>query len=183
MDGPIPGESLTKEPRAAQYERPPKFADPNKAFEAYLDKFDDPEKLENLMTVLETGIPLSSLVTIMTREAVRAGIHSIDTAVILRPMVHEYLSLLAKEADITFIEDVGAAAEPKQKEEIRTNDIKRRVKNQLASTNFMEEKTDDLEATEYDIENLENEKDDDEFLDEDSVEELAAAASLMKRPE
>ena len=106
MEGPIPGESLTKEPRAAQYERPPKFAKPEEAFEAYLDKFDNPDNREGLMLILEQGMPLSSIVTVMTREAVRAGIHSIDTAVILRPMVHEYLRAMAKSAGVKVVEDV-----------------------------------------------------------------------------
>ena len=175
MDGPIPGESLTKEPRAAQYERPPKFAKPEEAFEAYLEKFDNPENLDGLMSILEAGVPLSSIVTVMTREAVRAGIHSIDTAVILRPMVHEYLAVLAKEAGVEFIEDIEDTFKKDQASKRQRAQIAARVEKQLASEPSMaesdEEEEDTLEDTIEDI-----------FEEEDETTMEPKPTGLMKRP-
>ena len=174
MDGPIPGESLTKEPRAAQYERPPKFANPNEAFEAYLEKFDNPENLDGLMSILEAGMPLSSIVTVMTREAVRAGIHSIDTAVILRPMVHEYLAVLAKEAGVEFIEDIEDTFKSDQASKRQRAQIAARVEKQLSSSPSgmnTEEEEDTPEETIEDI-----------FEEEDEAPMEPKPTGLMKRP-
>jgi hypothetical protein len=104
-EGPIPGQSLTTEPGNAAWERPPKHAGVDEAFEAYLDKFEVAENKDALFQTLEAGIPLTTLVKTLTREAVRKGIHTIDAAVVLRPAVHEYIRHLAETAGISYVED------------------------------------------------------------------------------
>lgn len=98
--GPIPGQSLTAPRGSAQYEKPAKHANPEAAFGEYVERLEDPDNREGLLSALELGTPLSSLVNILTREGTRKGYHSVDTAVILRPVLHEYLKTLAEMADI-----------------------------------------------------------------------------------
>lgn len=97
---PIPGQSLTQPKGSAQYERPPKHANPEAAFEEYVDRLEDPDKHEGLLSALELGTPLSSIVTLLTREGTRQGYHSVDAAVVIRPMLHEYIKTLADAAGI-----------------------------------------------------------------------------------
>lgn len=120
-EGPIPGQSLTATPGAAQYERPPQKNTPEDAFEAYLEKFDDPQNRETLFELLETRMPLDSVVTTLTREAVRNGVHSVDLAVVLRPVVHQYLSVLADAAGVEYIE---TATQPFEEEELSKREKK-----------------------------------------------------------
>ena len=58
LDGPIPGQSLTKTPRNALYERPPEIADPNEAVLYHMQRLSDPERLDNLLYTLEYGLPI-----------------------------------------------------------------------------------------------------------------------------
>lgn len=114
-DAPIPGQSLTLEPGNAAWERPPKYASVDDAFQAYLDKFDDPESKDALFQLVETGLPLTTLVTTLTREAVRAGVHTVDASVVLQPAIHEYIRNLADSAGISYVEDARDVTKDKKK--------------------------------------------------------------------
>ena len=141
MKAPIPGQSLTNEPGAAQYERPPRYTSTEDAFDAYTEKFDDPEVREALFTMLESGAPVSSVVTILTREAVRNGIHSFDNAVILRPLVHEYITVLADAAGVDYEEDVVEQYKKKNIANEERKMIAMRVYKQLQDASPQEEDT------------------------------------------
>jgi hypothetical protein len=104
MKGPIPGQSLTKAPGESEFDRPPKIADPEQAFEVYLSHLDEPEKMDKLFKVLSSSVPISNVVTIWTRDGARKGIHSVDTGLALRPMLHEHVRTLAEEAGVEYVE-------------------------------------------------------------------------------
>lgn len=146
MQGPIPGQSLTAEPGSQPYENPPRFAKPEEAFEAYLDKFDDPDTQDALFQILENGVPLESVVTMLTRQAVNGGIHSVDVSIILRPVVHEYLSVLADAAGVDYEEAVGDNFKKTQIPKRERVSIATRVNKQMASREETED--DDLEGLE-----------------------------------
>ena len=78
LDGPIPGQSLTKTPRNALYERPPEIADPNEAVLYHMQRLSDPERLDNLLYTLEYGLPIKHATQAALTVAVGRGIHSID---------------------------------------------------------------------------------------------------------
>jgi hypothetical protein len=104
MKGPIPGQSLTKAPGEQDFDRPPKYSDPEEVFEVYLSHLDEPEKMDKMFSVLEASVPISNLVTIWTRDGARKGVHSVDTGLMLRPMLHEHVRTLAEEAGIEYVE-------------------------------------------------------------------------------
>ena len=56
MNGPIPGQSLTKTPRNALYERAPEIVEPNDAIIWHMQKLSDPKRLDNLLFTLEYGL-------------------------------------------------------------------------------------------------------------------------------
>ena len=47
FNGPIPGQSLTSEPKGLPFERPPEIADPIKALEMHIENMSQPEALED----------------------------------------------------------------------------------------------------------------------------------------
>jgi len=104
MQAPLPGQSLTADPGAANYERPPKFSNVEKALGEYIDKLGEPDKKEKLLEILDAQVPISTLVITWTREGARRGIHSVDASVILRPMLHEYISVMAEKAGVDYID-------------------------------------------------------------------------------
>ena len=103
-DRPIPGQSLTVEPRSQAYERPPEIADPIEALDVHLDNLSKEGALEDAMYFLEAGVDLQTLVQGVLRSAVMEGIHSIDVSLIIAPVVHEYIKGFADAAGVEYDE-------------------------------------------------------------------------------
>lgn len=105
MDGPIPGQSLTKTPRNALYERPPEIVDPNDAIIWHMQKLSDPKRLDNLLFTLEYGLPVKHATQAALTVAVARGIHNIDVSLIIAPVIHKFIASTAEEAGIDFLHD------------------------------------------------------------------------------
>jgi len=116
MDGPIPGQSLTKEPRNALYERPPEITDPNDAILWHMRKLSDPNRLDNLLFTLEYGLPVKHATQAALTTAVAQGIHNIDVSLIIAPVIHKFISSTAKEAGVSFKEDFDNSELKEQQE-------------------------------------------------------------------
>jgi len=101
---PIPGQSLTSEPKNLPFERPPEVADPIKALDMHVDKITNARAMEDAFYFLEQGCDLATLVEGMLRSAVMSGIHSVDVSLAIAPALHEYIKGLAIEANIEFDE-------------------------------------------------------------------------------
>ena len=78
LEGPIPGESLTAEPGNAPWENPPMYADPMDALDFYLERLGDPEAQEELLDMLDVGIPIDVVGGSLLSKGVMQGIHSVD---------------------------------------------------------------------------------------------------------
>ena len=53
LAAPIPGQSLTKEPKNMRFERPPDIADPLEALDMHIDNITRPEALRDAFHFLE----------------------------------------------------------------------------------------------------------------------------------
>tara|TARA_R110000824_G_scaffold335055_2_gene521602 strand:- start:199 stop:729 length:531 start_codon:yes stop_codon:yes gene_type:complete len=104
FNGPIPGQSLTTEPKNAAYERPPEVFDPLEALDVHLNNLSKPEAMEDALYFLELGLDLVTLVEGIVRSAVIEGIHSIDVSLIIAPVIHEHIKAAATKAGIDFDE-------------------------------------------------------------------------------
>ena len=78
FERPIPGQSLTTEPKNAPYERPPEITDPIEALDAHIDNLLKPGAMEDVLYFLEFGVDLVTMVQGILRSAVMEGIHSVD---------------------------------------------------------------------------------------------------------
>jgi len=103
-DRPIPGQSLTAEPRSQAFERPPEVVDPIEALDLHLDNLSKEGAMEDAMYFLEAGLDLVTLVQGILRSAVMEGIHTIDVSLIIAPVVHEYIKGFAEIAKIEYDE-------------------------------------------------------------------------------
>lgn len=113
---PIPGMSLTKEPGNAPYEQPPLYAEPEKALAFYLQKMSDEEFIDDLMFILEQGMPVEIFVDSMTSTGVMEGYHTFDVKVLISPIIHEYITNLALAAGVEVVEEAGPTKEQRMKE-------------------------------------------------------------------
>ena len=67
---PIPGQSLTSQPRNRPYERPPEITDPEEALRYHITRLTDPEMLDNVVLVIQKEVPVRDLVEGIMRGAV-----------------------------------------------------------------------------------------------------------------
>lgn len=101
---PIPGQSLTSEPKNLPFERPPETADPYEALNMHIDHITQPKALKSAFHFMEEGLDLVSLVEGVLRSAVMAGKHSLDVSLVIAPVLHEYIRGLAIDAEVEFKE-------------------------------------------------------------------------------
>ena len=102
FERPIPGQSLTAEPKSQAFERPPEIVDPIEALDMHLDNLSREDALEDSMYFLEAGLDLQTLVQGILRSAVMEGIHSIDVSLIIAPVIHEHIKGFADAAGVEY---------------------------------------------------------------------------------
>lgn len=104
FDRPIPGQSLTVEPRNAPYERPPEIVDPEEALMVHLTKLNDPDALADMVNWIEMGVDIQTLTEGIVRSAVMEGIHTIDVSLIVAPVIHEFIRTAMDELGVDYDE-------------------------------------------------------------------------------
>ena len=102
LNRPIPGQSLTSELGGRPWQSPPQYATVDDAMDWYLERFDSQEVVDELMSVIESGIPLSTLANSMQLGAVLNGVHSIDVGVLVIPIIMEMMKYLAEQTDTEY---------------------------------------------------------------------------------
>lgn len=108
--GPIPGESLTREKGNSTWEQPPQFTRVDQAFKYYVELLEEDDYLEDVLTVLDSGLPLDLFVDSLLLNGEMKGRHFFDMGFLLGPLLHEYILSLAEAADIDVVEfqsDIG----------------------------------------------------------------------------
>jgi hypothetical protein len=96
LRAPIPGQSLTGEPRGYAWERPSEYSTPEEALQFYLPRITAKETLEDIMLALDNGFPLATLVKGIYMNGVMEGKHSIDIGLLIAPVLHEIILSAAK---------------------------------------------------------------------------------------
>ena len=119
LDGPIPGQSLTREVGNAPWEQPPLYSDNNKALAWHIDNLNKGEHMDDLLFLLDQGFPLSTFVESLTTTAVMEGFHTIDTSTLINPVLHQYIKEMANAAQINLTEWDGPSEEEKQQEKYK----------------------------------------------------------------
>jgi hypothetical protein len=115
FSGPIPGQSLTKEPGGSPWEQPPLYAENEKAIAFHMKNLSDEDKMSDLLYILDQGMPLNTIVETMMTMGVMEGYHTLDTAILIGPVVHEYVKEMAMSADINLKEWSGPTPDQKKK--------------------------------------------------------------------
>ena len=99
---PIPGQSLTVEPGSVPWEQPPQYVTIDDVASFYSDKMDNPEAIFELMSLLERGIPILTIVNTMVKASIMKGYHTVDTGFLVTPIIVEIIKTLADLNDVTY---------------------------------------------------------------------------------
>ena len=103
LSRPVPGQSLTAEFGARPWQSPAQFSTVEDAMPFYLERLDNPEMIKELLAVIETGVPLSTLASSMQLGGVLNGVHSIDVGVLITPVLIEIMKYLAEQTNTKYV--------------------------------------------------------------------------------
>lgn len=100
IDGPIPGESLTKPVGGAAYERPVQFSDMNDALEYLFDRLTDPKQVTRMVAIMRAGAPAEAVARTMLMAGFMQGKWTVDLALLLGPTVLRMIVAVAIRAGV-----------------------------------------------------------------------------------
>ena len=102
FDVAIPGQSLTKEPKGYPWESPPMFTTPDEFMEYYFDRFENDEILFGLFALLESKVPVTTIVNSMILHGFSEGMYSPDLGLIMAEELGMLIMTIAEEAGIDY---------------------------------------------------------------------------------
>lgn len=121
FNAPIPGMSLTSEPKKYPWERPPELSKVEDVAEYYLDKLSDEETMQAVLDTLILGdLNLRELVEGIMRLGVSKGLHTIDTGLLVAPLVHKTIKMMADVIGLEYEEGIVDKKAKEKTEKART---------------------------------------------------------------
>lgn len=102
FDAPIPGMSLTHELGARPWQNPPQYTTVDEAIEYYLARMSTEEFNDQLIDIMEMGVPLTSLANTIQMSSVMDGKHSVDVGMLVMPVLIEMMMLIGDSAGIEY---------------------------------------------------------------------------------
>ena len=132
LNAPIAGQSLTDTPKNYPWERPPEISDPREAIKFHMDGLSSPESLDNILELIQMGIPLRALAKTALTTAQMEGIHSVDVSLIIGDVIYEELVSIAEEAGLDYkTGDEPSEFEAKEKEDKEVLALLRKKLNEM----------------------------------------------------
>lgn len=102
LDAPIPGMSMTHELGARPWQQPPQFPTVEDAVEHYTSKMMADEFSDQLVDIMDMGIPLTTIANTIQLAGVMEGKHTVDVGLLLLPVLIETMMLIGDAADIKY---------------------------------------------------------------------------------
>ena len=102
FDAPTPGMALTHEVGARPWQTPPKLVTVDEVAQDYLTKMQDPSFIQQLVGVLESGVPITTLANTIQLAGVMEGRHSIDTGMLVLPVLMEMMMLVGDKTGVKY---------------------------------------------------------------------------------
>jgi hypothetical protein len=120
MDAPIPGSSLTAEPGNYPWERPPQMNDVDEIADYYLSRLNTPDAIDDILDLVELEVPIEAIAGALVTNNVSKGLHTVDTGILIGPVVHQFIRTVAEDAGVTFIDNLDPDRQraKKQKEKL-----------------------------------------------------------------
>jgi hypothetical protein len=69
----------------------------------YVSRIVDKKMAARLLDIIETGVPLTAIAETLTLGGVMQGLHTIDIAILVNPVLVELMEGLAKNADVSYV--------------------------------------------------------------------------------
>ena len=102
LDAPIPGQSLTTEPKSRPWEQPPKYTTTEEALSFYIPRLSDAELMAPMVDAIEDGTTVVAVADMIQSSGVMSGLHTLDVGLMISPVLVELLITQAQLADIEY---------------------------------------------------------------------------------
>tara|TARA_R100001443_G_scaffold20635_2_gene32786 strand:+ start:9921 stop:10418 length:498 start_codon:yes stop_codon:yes gene_type:complete len=103
--GPVPGQGMTAELKSRPWFNPPQYNTVEEALEFYLDRLVNQQQSSSLFAVIEKGLPLTTLSETITTGGVMQGVHTVDIAFLINPLLVEFMKGMCEVANIKYTLD------------------------------------------------------------------------------
>lgn len=125
FDAPIPGMALTAEFGARPWQSPPQIGTVDDAIEYYLERMSNDDFADQLIDVMEMGVPVADVANTLQLGAVMEGVHTIDVGILVMPLIAEMMMLIGDSAGIEY--DSGLEDNP-NKDRVRRSLVDKTLK-------------------------------------------------------
>lgn len=102
LEAPIAGMSMTHEVGARPWQTPPQQATVQEAIAHYIERMQDDSITEQIVNILQSDIPVTTLANTIQLAGVMEGRHSIDVGVLILPVIMEMVMLIADAEGIKY---------------------------------------------------------------------------------
>ena len=154
LDGPIAGQSLTAEVNGRPWLNPPQYSTVDETIEYYLERMSSEEFTDQLVDVLEMGVPVTTLANTIQLGSVMDGVHSVDIGMLVMPLIMEMIMLVAEMSNVEYEDGLKDPNRGKTRDTLLTNvraALEEKIK-QKEGMLFEEEETEITEEEEVDTE-------------------------------
>ena len=166
LTAPIPGQSLTTEPKGFPWERPPEIDKPEDALKFYANNMSKQSVMDDVFTALDEGFPMDLLVKSILTTGVMEGVHSIDVSLLIHPLLVEFVHTQAVAAGVkNIVKHAKNMQEEMSKKEKQM--LASRLQRAIDKMEKKDEGTDILEETQ-------------EFLEENRAEEPVEEEAMVE---
>lgn len=117
FDRPIPGQSLTTEPRNNPWEQPPQMADVEEVTMYYMQRLANQDVIDDFAAMIQAGADLEPIVESTYLQGVMRGLHTLDAGLLVAPIIHQFLKAAIEQMGVT----VPEADPQKEAEEAEMN--------------------------------------------------------------
>lgn len=104
LSAPVPGMSLTAEPKSRPWRRP---SDVNTVDEAlatlYAPVFKDKKATKMMLQQIQNGVPLTTIADILITANAMEGRHTLDVGILVSPVLIETMITMAEMAEIEYV--------------------------------------------------------------------------------
>ena len=91
FDQPIPGQSLTGEPKNNPWEQPAMMSNVEDVTMFYIGNMANQDVIDDLAAVCQTGLSLKPIVNTIVSSGIMNGLHSVDVGMLVKPVIHAFL--------------------------------------------------------------------------------------------